>query len=231
MCSPCWWSVIYAIYRTSIYFGTRSLFAHRSAPLSLEQKNSSNKLKKHGPFIADSRKVREDYYSSEQSVRGKPVVYTAENSLTSLTRPFSYNYTRTVFTLCICPKKEWPSGYPYVLVWMLKSPPSDAQNSTLKYSNNFWCPLGYLKIKLIFDAHIFLFFFAWSLESTLQHNWCHFGDWRTVAVLGARENYYSCRFVTLKWEHLRVHRRVVHFRIKSVAEWRNVVQEKYTCRW
>ena len=51
-------------------------------------------------------------------------------------------------------------------------------------------------------------------------------------MLRAHES--CCRFATLSLEHLRVHRRVVHFGVKTVAEVvaerRNVVQEKYTGR-
>ena len=52
-----------------------------------------------------------------------------------------------------------------------------------------------------------------------------------VAVLKAHEK--CCRFATLQLEHLRVHRRVMHFGIKSVAEVvpeRRNVQEKCTGR-
>ena len=51
-----------------------------------------------------------------------------------------------------------------------------------------------------------------------------------MAVLRPHEN--CCRFATLFLEHLGVHREVVHFGIKRVAEVvaerQNVVQEKYT---
>ena len=63
---------VYTLYAPPVGLTRASLSSTQSGT------NKFINKKKHGPFIADSRKVKEDYYS-EQSVPGKPVVYTAEN--------------------------------------------------------------------------------------------------------------------------------------------------------